>query len=438
MVRELRLALDALRDRIKAGQIDEADLAPAAILARVEASLARRSRPYYHRVLNATGVVLHTNLGRAPLAPEAVRALAETAGGAQRLELDPETGQRGGREAGCVAPLRELLGCEDACVVNNNAAATLLMLAALARGRRVVVSRGELVEIGGSYRIPDVMAESGAILCEVGTTNRTHRADYARALAEHDDVALLLKVHTSNYRVLGFTAEVDIAELVALGRERGVPVLHDLGSGSLIDLARFGVRGEPTVARSLAAGVDLACFSGDKLLGGPQCGILAGTAEAVERCRRQPLFRALRPGRMVYAALEATLRLYLDGEERAREAVPALARLTAPPEVLRRRAAALARRIANSSRAAVQVVRCTSQAGSGALPLEELPSWGVEVRVEGLSADELAHALRTGDPAVLPRVADDAVRLDVRTLAENELPELVRRIAEISPFIATK
>jgi len=469
VVREVRGVLDSLRQEAWGGGPDAPSpasdagtserlapealaperLAPEALARRVEAALERRARPYYRRVVNATGVILHTNLGRAPLAPAALAAIAATAGSSQRLEVDPESGLRGGRDEGCAALLRELTGCAAATVVNNNAAATLLVLAALARGRGVVVSRGELVEIGGSYRIPEVMAESGATLVEVGTTNRTHLRDYQRVLEEDwksapeeagkPPIGMLLKVHTSNYRVRGFTAEVPLDELVTLGRDFGVPVVHDLGSGCLIDLASVARQGlgppdlgaEPRVSASLAAGADLVCFSGDKLLGGPQAGLILGTEEAVDRCRRHPLFRALRPGRLIYTALEATLRLYLDGEEEARRRVPALARLTAAPEELRRLARRLARRLRGLPGLAARVVPCSSQAGSGSLPLEELPGWGVELRRDGLTATALAEALRRGEPPVFARLRDDRVLLDVRTLEEGDLPLLRQRLATL-------
>ncbi len=432
VVAALRSVLAELRSRA-AGALPAEELAVPSIARRAEAALAERRRAYYRPVINATGVVLHTNLGRAPLAAEAVAALGATAGGAQRLELDLETGERGGRDDGCARLLVELTGAEAATVVNNNAAATLLILAALARGRKVIVSRGELVEIGGSYRIPEILAESGAHLAEVGTTNRTHLRDYAQAIDGHgldDPAGLLLKVHTSNYRIQGFTAEVGIEELVALGAERGVPVVHDLGSGCLVDLGRRGLGGEPLVARSVAAGCDLVCFSADKLLGGPQAGVLVGKAAAVERCRQQPLFRALRPGRLVYTALEATLRLYAEGEDAALARVPALARLTAPQSTLRRRAERLARRLARLPGLSARAVPCVSQAGSGALPAVELPSFGVEVEAAGRSAADLAAALRQGEPAVLGRLHDGAVLLDLRTVAEEEVAPLLRRMAE--------
>jgi L-seryl-tRNA(Ser) seleniumtransferase len=374
-------------------------------------------------VINATGVVLHTGLGRSSLAAEAVAAVGELATRPQRLEIDLESAERGGRDGGCARLLTEILGCEAATVVNNNAAATLVALAALAAGRKVVLSRGELVEIGGSYRIPEIIRQSGAELAEVGTTNRTHLRDYEEAL--DDGTGALLKVHTSNYQVKGFTSEVEIEQLASVGREHGVPVIHDLGSGCLIELERFGLPADQLVQRSLAAGADLVCFSGDKLLGGPQAGILAGSAVAVERCRKHPLFRAMRPGRLIYTALEATLRTYLDGPEAVTARIPTLAQLTAPVDELRVRARELADLAKPPKGLQLEVAECRSQAGSGSLPLEEIPSWGIRLRSAELSAEELTRKLRLGEPAVLGRVQDDAVVLDLRTVAEDEL-KLVR------------
>jgi len=438
VVRRVREVLDEMRRGIAAGEItDPGELSPDTAARRAAARVAERSRPYYRRVINATGVVLHTNLGRAPLPEAAVAALGEVAGHPQRVELDLASGRRGGRDEGCERLLMDLLDCEAATVVNNNAAATLLVLAALARGREVVVSRGELVEIGGSYRVPEILEESGARLREVGTTNRTHLADYEAALeaAALSEVALgegagmILKVHTSNYRVVGFTAEVELAELAALGRRHDVPVVHDLGSGCLVDLAGRGLPGEELVADSVASGADVVCFSGDKLLGGPQAGILVGRREAVERCRRHPLFRSLRPGRLVYAALEATLGLYLGEDDAAVAAVPALRQLLAPRRELRGRAEALAEALAPLAGLQVRVVDCESRAGSGSLPTRGYPSAGVELRAGDLSADELAGRLRAGDPPVVTRVRYGAVLLDVRTVEEAEAPLVVAAVA---------
>ena len=428
VVSELRETLDSLRVRGRKCQLVEEDLDPATIHLEVEERLARWARPYYERVINATGVILHTGLGRAPIAPEAADALRDLAVRPQRIEIDLESGQRGGRDRGCDLLLRELVGCEAATVVNNNAAATILILAALARGRRVLLSRGELVEIGGSFRIPEIMSESGAILAEVGTTNRTHEGDYRRGLEE--EAGMILKVHTSNYRVIGFTKEVDIPTLVALGREHGVPVVHDLGSGCLLDLASHGRPGEDLVRDSIAAGCDLVCFSGDKLLGGPQAGIIAGRKEAVDRCRQHPLLRAMRPGRLIYTALETTLRLYL--EDRPVPGIPILQRLLTPQKDLRRRALRLARKLRTIEGYEIHVVESLSQAGSGSLPAREYPSWAVSLRLHGRSADELARNLRRGEPPILPRVRDGVVLLDLRTLDADEFPLLESRLQEIA------
>ena len=428
VLREVRGVLDGLRR--DAARLEPEALTFAAIRDRVAEGLARRALPYYRRVINGTGVVLHTGIGRAVLAPEAAEALARLAPHPQRLEIDLESGIRGGRDEGCARLLRELTGCEDATVVNNNAAATLVLLSALARGKGVVLSRGELVEIGGSFRIPEVMSESGAVLVEVGTTNRTHLRDYRAALGE--TTGMILKVHTSNYRIQGFTAEVEIEDLVALGREHGVPVAHDLGSGCAVDLASRGLAGEPLLRRSVAAGVDLVCFSGDKLLGGPQAGIILGRGEAVDRCRRHPLYRAMRPGRLVYTALEATLRLYQAGEAAAVERLPVLRQLTATAESLLPRARRLARRLAGCPGLAAEVVSCASQAGSGALPARDIASWGVRVAAASRSSQELAAELRTGEPPILARLHEDAVLFDLRTLADDELPLIATRVREIA------
>ena len=430
VVERLRETLDELRRLAAEGNLGEDDLSPKAIRGVLESALEKRYRPYYRRVINATGVILHTGLGRAPLAEDAVRALTQLAPYPQRVEIDPETGERGGRDEGCARLVCELVGCEAATVVNNNAAATLLILAALTRGKRVLLSRGEMVEIGGSYRVPEILRESGAVLAEVGTTNRTHLRDYAEALDE--DTGMILKVHTSNYRVVGFHSEVEIAELAALGREHGVPVVHDLGSGCLVDLAAHGRPGETLVSHSIAGGADLVCFSGDKLLGGPQAGVIAGRAEAVAKCRKHPLFRAMRPGRLVYTALEATLRLYLGGDEEAISKIPALRRLTTHADELRPRAEALARRLGDLQSLDVIAAECDSQAGSGSMPVRALPSWGIRVTPRTLSSADLAAELRRGDPSILARIQDDALILDLRTLDGEEADAVEGRLRELS------
>jgi L-seryl-tRNA(Ser) seleniumtransferase len=369
----------------------------------------RRLEPSLRPVLNATGVVVHTNLGRAPLAPIAQRALEQAARGYANLELDLASGRRGSRHVHVEGLLRELTGAEDAIALNNGAGAALLAVAALAAGGTpVAISRGQLVEIGGGFRVPDVIAQAGAELVEVGTTNRTRLSDYATAIRERG-VGLILRVHQSNFRTVGFVEDVPIERLCSLG----VPVIDDVGSGSLAEeLPQLA--DEPPVRRSLAAGAALVCFSGDKLLGGPQAGILAGRREAVERARRHPLARALRIGRLPLAALAATLALYRD-PERARREIPVLAMLDADPATLERRARWL------SDATGGEVVQAIARVGGGALPLLELPGAAVALAPPGIGPQELAAALRAGDPPVIARIAEERVILDPRTLAEDEL-----------------
>ncbi|MBN1334525.1 MAG: L-seryl-tRNA(Sec) selenium transferase [Deltaproteobacteria bacterium] len=364
------------------------------------------------RVLNATGVVLHTNLGRAPLAPDAVAALQEAARGYAAVEFDLASGERGERLAGVVRVLKALAGAEDAVVVNNNAAAVLLALTALARGRAVVISRGEEVEIGGSFRIPEVVASGGARLVEVGTTNRTRLSDYEAALSE--DVAGILKVHTSNFRIVGFTERPERRALAALAAARGLWLLEDLGSGNLVE----GFCEEPTVVEVVASGVDVVTFSGDKLLGGPQCGIAVGRRDLVTRMRRHPLYRALRVDKLVLATLDATLRMHLAGRV---DEIPGLACMRLDPARVRVRAEALAAGWADLG-LSVTVESVEARAGGGALPEQPLASWAVAIR--GLAPEQLAAMLRAGSPPVVVRVAEDAVRLDPRTLLPGEDEEV--------------
>ena len=410
VVEALRGEVDALRGRILSGSSEQVEVDWAGVRARAEAL----ARPSLRRVINATGVVLHTNLGRAPLAGAALEAAAAIARGYCNLEYEVAEGRRGSRHAHLEAVVRELSGAEAAAVVNNNAAAVLLCLAALAGGREVVVSRGELIEIGGSFRIPDVMRLSGARLVEVGTTNKTHPADYERAIGA--DTALLLKVHRSNFQMSGFTAEVGLGDLVAIGRARGVRTMIDLGSGCLLppaEMVALGLPAEPDVRGAVATGVDLVTFSGDKLLGGPQAGIIAGRADAVALGKKHPFMRAVRPDKLTIAALHATLRLHRDGKGAE---VPVLAMLRATGEELRARADRLAAAIRPpaSGGAGVDVVACRSTVGGGALPDAELDSWAVAL--SGPPADRLDAALRAGEVAVVGRIADDRLLLDVRTL----------------------
>jgi L-seryl-tRNA(Ser) seleniumtransferase len=394
----------------------------------VAASAAELARPALRRVINATGVVLHTNLGRAPLADAARAAIDEVAAGYSNLEYDVARGERGSRHDHLRELLRELTGAEDAVVVNNNAAATVLGLAALAAGKEIVVSRGELIEIGGSFRLPEILALSRGVLVEVGTTNKTHRRDYEAAIGP--DTGLLLKVHRSNFAIVGFTAEVSSEEVVALGRARGVATMIDLGSGALVDRAtqrRWGLPDEPTVADTVATGADLVTFSGDKLLGGPQAGIAVGTAAAIERARKHPLMRALRPDKLTLAGLAATLALYRDGKLDA-IAVPRM--LGAPAEQLRAAAEALAAAIGAVGGLAIAVEPCRSAVGGGAMPTAELASWAVTLR--GGSADAIDAALRGASVPVVARIEDGKVWLDVRTIGADETAGVVAAVRALA------
>jgi L-seryl-tRNA(Ser) seleniumtransferase len=381
------------------------------------------------RVINATGVVLHTNLGRALLSPLAQERLREVAAAYSNLEMDLSRKERGSRYAHVDGLLRRLSGGEAALVVNNCASAVLLALESLARGKEVIVSRGELIEIGGEFRIPDIMRRSGAILREVGTTNRTHLKDYANAIGA--ETGLILKVHTSNYRVVGFTAAVASRELAELGRARGIPVMEDLGSGCFVDLTRYGFPYEPTVPEVVASGVDLVSFSGDKLLGGPQAGILVGRAELIERLVRNPLNRALRIDKFTVAALEATLYAYEAGT--ALETIPTLRMLTEPIASIRRRARRVLARVAAGTQRALgaHVVESRSQVGGGALPTVELPTAAVALGTPGRPAEGLDEALRSGRPPVLGHLLDDHLLLDCRTVLPGDVAALATRLSSL-------
>jgi L-seryl-tRNA(Ser) seleniumtransferase len=389
----------------------------AAVLARVH----RLAAPSLGPVINATGVVLHTNLGRAPLAPAAVAALARVAGCYSNLEYDVTRGARGSRHALCRDLLVELTGAEDALVVNNAAGALLVALSALARDGEAIVSRGELIEIGGAFRIPDIMARSGATLVEVGTTNRTHRADYEAALTPRS--RLLLKVHRSNFQVTGFTAEVPAREIAELARAHGAASLYDVGSGLLLDLSPWGLAGEPGIRDGLASGVDAVVCSGDKLLGGPQAGLLLGTRATIEACRQDPLARAVRSDKLTLAALEATLALYRD-PERARVEIPVLRMLTEDVTEIRRRGAALQNAVGDGA----ELVEGESEVGGGSFPGAKLETWLVRLTPRRVTPDAMAERLRAGQPPVIARIAADRVVLDPRTIAPDELETVARAV----------
>ena len=435
---EARALLEALRERARAGALPPHEVAADALGSTLSARVTARLAPRMRRVINLTGTVIHTNLGRSLLAPEALAYLTEMMGGPNNLEYDLASGGRGDRDSIVEELLCTITGAEAATVVNNNAAAVVLTLAALARGREVIVSRGELVEIGGAFRMPDVMASAGAKLVEVGTTNRTHARDYEQAIGPR--TALLMKVHTSNYAIQGFSASVDEAELAALAHARGLPLATDLGSGSLIDLARWGLPREPLPQEKLAAGCDVVTFSGDKLLGGPQAGLIVGSRAAISRIRRCPIKRAFRMSKLPLAALEATLRLYLRPERLERD-LPTLRLLTRPVDAIRASAERLLPQMAQAlaPRYSVRCCELMGQIGSGSLPVESLASAGlaiapVQKRGAGRALSELESALRALERPVIGRIAEQALLLDLRCLEDEselvaQLPALAQQLA---------
>ena len=429
-----RAVLGRVREEIAAGRLNSSgvELAVSGLPEAVERQLRQALQPSLCSVINASGVVLHTNLGRAPLAAAALDHLREVASTYSNLEFDIAKGERGKRDVHVERLFAQLFAaCApepiSTVVVNNNAAAVLLGLNTLAEGGEVVVSRGELVEIGGSFRIPEVMAKSGALLREVGTTNRTRIADYSRAISEK--TRLLLRVHRSNFQITGFTEQPTLSELVELGRKRGIPVMEDLGSGALIDLRSVGISGEPGVAESLRAGVDVVTYSGDKLLGGPQAGILSGRRELIARIRSNPLFRALRVDKLTYAALEATLLAYIRQDH---DAIPALRMLRLPPEAIERRAEAMKQKLSKAGRLSLEIVDGRSVVGGGAAPAATLPSRLLAVTLEGLSAGEIAARLRAAEPPVIARVEEGCVLLDLRTVFPEQDELVARSLLAIS------
>jgi L-seryl-tRNA(Ser) seleniumtransferase len=426
IVTAIRQQLDEIRQRLGAGESTDGRIGPDSLAAVVAARLERQLRPKLRTVINATGVILHTNLGRAPMADEAARAAYDAARGYLNLEMDLESGERSSRQSAIREWVCRLTGAESATAVNNNAAATVIVLRATCGGREVIVSRGQLIEIGGSFRIPEIMAVSGAALREVGTTNITRLSDYEKAIGP--STGALMHIHSSNYRISGFTETVPLVDLAALGKQKGLHVIDDIGSGALIDFGRFGFHGEPIARESVAAGADLVLFSGDKLLGGPQAGIIAGRKDLIQRVEKDPLMRAFRLDKMSLSALEATLRLYLN-EARALQDVPGLRMLGAPLSELRAHADSLAEKLRSiEALVSVTVSEDSAYVGGGSLPDQAMKTYVVELAARDVSDEELARRLRLGDPAVVGRLQGGRLLLDVRTLLPGQADMLVAAI----------
>jgi len=424
----LRSVISQIRQDILAGDIDEEIVAYFNIAWRVKNHLEDKFGPRLVRVINVTGTITHTNLGRALLSDEVCQRLTQSARNYVNLEYDLESGKRGHRDRITETLLQQLTGCEASTVVNNNASAVLLSLSTLAAGKEVIVSRGELIEIGGAFRIPEVMEESGAILREVGTTNRTYLYDYERAINEN--TALLLKAHPSNYRIQGFTTTPDLKEIVELGCEHNIPVMEDLGSGSLVDLTKYGLPYEPVVKGRVKTGVDIVSFSGDKLLGGPQAGIIIGKEKYVTQIRRNPLVRALRVGKLTIAALEATLRIYLN-ETTMLEKLPMLNIYTRPLKEIRQISEKLAEELNQIFDGAIEVTveESFAEIGSGSLPLENIKSIALALAPKSMPAERLAELFRRHEVPIIGRVSEDKFLMDMRTVKDEETQE-IRRVAE--------
>ena len=433
VVEAIRQELDHVRTAVSSGSETslKASFDLPVLISKVKRDVEEASAPSLKRVINATGVVVHTNLGRSILSKKAIDAVVTIASGYSNLEFDVKSGERGSRHVHVSSLLCKLTGAEAAMAVNNNASAVLLALSTLAAGRGAIVSRGQLVEIGGSFRIPDVMRQSGAILKEVGTTNKTYISDFRDAITEN--TALLMRVHPSNFRVVGFSREVSLEELVSLGREFNLPVLDDLGSGVLVDLSPYSLPEEPTAQSSIKAGADVVTFSGDKLLGGPQAGLILGKKKYVSLMEKHPLARAIRVDKFTLAALEATLSLYLE-EEKALQEIPTLHMLTMSQSELKKTANRLAREIrtAVGQRMIIDSETDVSKAGGGSLPLAELPTAVVSIKPLNMSVNELEQRLRSGKPPILARIKEDKLLLDVRTIQESEDEEIITSLKQIA------
>ena len=425
VVQAIREVLAEIRARIIGNEA--ADTAPEFLSAEIGRRAQGLSTFSLLPVINATGIVLHTNLGRAVLSEAAIENVMAVSRGYSNLEYDLSAGKRGKRHAHTKKILKQLTGAEDALIVNNNAAAVFLSLNTIARDREVIVSRGELVEIGGSFRVPDVMAASGATLREVGTTNKTHPHDYSRAISEK--TGLILKVHQSNYKLIGFTQDVPIEELAELGNRHGIPVMYDMGSGCLIDLKPYGIHSEPSVQEIMRSGVDLVAFSGDKLLGGPQGGIIVGKKELIEKIQKNPLARAVRVDKMTIAAFEATLMEYMDPDYALRN-IPVLRMLFQPLDVIKRRAKRIAALLRKASvEAKIAVIKESSKAGGGSLPDAEFETYAASLLPHSMSVNALEAGLRESSPPVIARIRDQMLILDARTIEDKDIKELVRTVS---------
>ncbi|OGW51674.1 MAG: L-seryl-tRNA(Sec) selenium transferase [Nitrospirae bacterium RBG_13_43_8] len=424
IIHAIREVIDLRRNEILKGLTS--DTSEEYMMAEIENIIKRLSSYSLRSLINATGIVIHTNLGRSLLSERALENIKRVAGSYSNLEYDLKEGKRGKRYSHVKRILREVTGAEDALVVNNNAAAVMLCLNTLSKGREAIVSRGELVEIGGSFRMPEVMAASGAILREVGTTNKTHLHDYEGAI--NDNTALIAKVHKSNFRVMGFAEEVSVEDLANLGRKYQIPVMFDLGSGCLIDLKPFGISDEPVVKDIVNSGVDITTFSGDKLLGGPQGGVIVGKREYIERIQKNPITRAMRIDKLTLAGFEATLMEYID-EEGVVENIPTLRMLLQKPEEIKGRANRIAKKLKKEiQNAQIAVMADLSRAGGGSLPEVDLPTYVVSIKTDDHSVNEIETKLRAGDPPIISRIREDSLILDARTVREIDLAELVRGV----------
>jgi L-seryl-tRNA(Ser) seleniumtransferase len=431
LVSEIRTELEKIREEIKSGEIPQHKINKYSLstiaVENLTLKLKEKLQPSLTRVINATGVILHTGLGRAPFSEPAKKSILEVAENYSNLEFDIETGKRGDRISHVENLLTSLSGAESAVVVNNNAGAVLITLNTIAFGKEVVVSRGQLIEIGGGFRIPEVIVKSGAIMKEVGTTNKTHLYDFEKAI--NKNTALILQVHTSNYKILGFTKEVELKTLTGLAHKKKIPLVHDLGGGVLIDLRKFGLPYEPIVKESIESGADVVTFSGDKILGGPQAGIIVGKKKYIDRIKKNPLMRALRCDKLTYASLSATLKIFLD-EKEILQKHSVLKMMTESIENLRKRAEFILNSIGENPNLEIQIKKSYSQAGSGALPLEKIPSVAIVISPKIISTNEIAKRLRKNQPPIIGYVKNDKLYLDLRTVREDEIPIIVKAIKE--------